>query len=130
MFRKITLVFFSTVLFSDCATMTSSSASNLQIGKTKKFSLAHAYDVQRDEPNCPGTKSCVNCCSRGRARDNNGCLICDCLETQEESLKTDMHENERWEKDEKDCLGIDHCQSCCPLGRKRNDQGCLSCECL
>lgn len=41
-----------------------------------------------------------------------------------------MHENERWEKDEKDCLGIDHCQSCCPLGRKRNDQGCLSCECL
>ena len=41
-----------------------------------------------------------------------------------------MHENERWEKDENYCPGIDQCESCCPLGRVRDSKGCLTCKCI
>ena len=45
-------------------------------------------------------------------------------------FSADMHENERWDKDGENCPGIDHCWTCCPLGRIRDDQGCLKCDCI
>jgi len=92
------------------------------------------YDVQVDGIDCPGTKSCINCCRWGRTRDEYGCLNCDCLNNEEHDdelqLNVDMHENERWEKDENYCPGIDQCESCCPLGRVRDSKGCLTCKCI